>query len=185
MGIIEIEYKRTRNLGDYNSETTGAKYQVAEGENASQAMATLKTFVIEGKLEMLEGRVDANETQSQVPLSDHSVAKQVDAKPVGQEKPKKAKKVKQKDQDPTEKEVKEIEVEDKKAKAKNTPYDRENKLHKTLFGQALDRVDKSWRSNPSKAKALSVSLEGKDFLDSEGAILPEFESLIKTEMAVQ
>lgn len=61
-----------------------------------------------------------------------------------------------------------------KPNSKVTAYDRNLDLHKKLVAELLDASYPNWRANPSKAKEASVKLEGKEFLDNEGIILPAF-----------
>lgn len=63
-----------------------------------------------------------------------------------------------------------------KPNSKVTAYDRNLDLHKKLVAELLDANYPNWRANPSKAKEASVKLEGKEFLDNEGIILPEFKT---------
>lgn len=62
-------------------------------------------------------------------------------------------------------------------------YDRQNDLHKKLVGEILDVEYPTWRKDTAKAKAASAALEGKDFLDTEGLILPSFKAEFKKLMA--
>lgn len=62
-------------------------------------------------------------------------------------------------------------------------YSRSNDLHKKLIGEILDLEYPKWRTNPTKAKEASVKLEGVDFLDAEGLILPSFKESFKEMMS--
>jgi hypothetical protein len=45
MKIVTVEYKRLRNLGNYENETVGASAQVEDGETPEEALEKLKVFV--------------------------------------------------------------------------------------------------------------------------------------------
>lgn len=73
----------------------------------------------------------------------------------------------------------------KKFKKKPQVYQRSNDAHKELFSGVLKAVAPDWKKSPeSKAKAKSVSqkLEGQEFLDESGEILPDFKAQVKKHM---
>lgn len=47
MKIITVEYRRLRNLGNYENETVGATAEVQDGETPEEALEKLKVFVAE------------------------------------------------------------------------------------------------------------------------------------------
>lgn len=47
MKILTVEYRRLKNLGNYENETIGAVAQVEAGETPEQALEKLKVFVSE------------------------------------------------------------------------------------------------------------------------------------------
>lgn len=65
----------------------------------------------------------------------------------------------------------------KKVRKKNEPYDRGSAIHRKLFGDSLTAYDKNWNGSPkSKAAGTETSkaLEGVEFLDAEGKVIPSF-----------
>ena len=69
----------------------------------------------------------------------------------------------------------------KAKKKKGTTYSRANDQHKAMLGDLLRVHAPDWKSsekNKAKARDLSQSLEGKDFLDAEGEILDSFIEII-------
>lgn len=66
---------------------------------------------------------------------------------------------------------------------KMTPYDRANQLHKKLFVELLNVQHPGWKTKaPAKAKDVSVSLSGTDFLDAEGSVVDSFKAATKAAM---
>jgi len=61
-----------------------------------------------------------------------------------------------------------------KEAAKQVPYDRENKAHRDEFASILTDRFPDWKKAPTKAKELSVALNGKPIFDSKGEILGSF-----------
>lgn len=74
------------------------------------------------------------------------------------------------------------ETEKKKFKKKPQVYQRTNETHKEIFSNVLKAVAPDWKkSDKTKAKAKDVSLkmEGKDFLDETGEVIPAFRAAVK------
>jgi hypothetical protein len=66
-----------------------------------------------------------------------------------------------------------------KLKSANTKYDRNLDIHKKLFSEILDKgIGASWRTNAAKAKEVSTKVEGIDFMDAGGSVLPEFKEKV-------
>jgi hypothetical protein len=89
--------------------------------------------------------------------------------------------------DKASKEVKEVkepkEKKPKKLKIKLTPYDRNLEIHKKLFQSLLTELDPDWKKDPSKAKSISQTLEGVEFLDESGEIVESFRNKLVEAMA--
>ena len=66
-------------------------------------------------------------------------------------------------------------------KKKGTAYSRNSDLHKKLFVETIKEVmgDKFMATNSAKAKAISIKLEGADFLDADGEVTDTFKAEIK------
>jgi hypothetical protein len=189
MEIVELRYDRTKNLGDYNSEKTGATAVVSAGDNPNKCMLELKAFVcgigsvpVESSVEVKPVEPIKVEVEPAPKAVLKSEGKKVhgnskEAKELNKDKPKKADveidsviKAEEPKPEPV------VVVEEKPLKRQKpvTMYDRNNDLHKKILSEMLDVKFKGWRSNPSKAKQVSIELEGLEFLDGEGITLKSF-----------
>ena len=73
----------------------------------------------------------------------------------------------------------------KKFKKKPQVYQRANEAHKDLFSGVLKKVAPNWKKSfesKAQAKKASQKLEGKEFLDDNGKVVPSFEAAVKTAM---
>lgn len=74
----------------------------------------------------------------------------------------------------------------KSFKKKPQVYDRANEAHKEIFSAALRDINANWSKDKKlKAKGVKASadLDGDDFLDAEGDVLPAFLTALKKAMA--
>jgi hypothetical protein len=70
----------------------------------------------------------------------------------------------------------------KSLKKKGSPYSRSNETHKSLLAKEFRKHYPDWKENAkreAKAKKFSRDSDGKEFLDGEGNILPEFVKALK------
>lgn len=75
------------------------------------------------------------------------------------------------------------EPEKKSLRKKGSVYSRSSDLHKQMFVAEIKKVDSKFLSeNGVVAKAISLKLDGSDFLDGEGAILKSFSDSLKKMM---
>ncbi len=84
-----------------------------------------------------------------------------------------------------EEEEEEKPVAKKKFKKSGSVYQRTNEIHKKLVAEQLFKIAPKWKSSDaSKAKAMKLSkaLEGEDFLDADGAVVPSFIAALKKGM---
>jgi len=196
INVFEIRFKKVTNKGNFESETLEAACQLSEGECAVTAREELIAFV--------KGEALVAVSKEQEPIQDAKTeqpkkaekkvaAKKEKAPPVEVESPvvddaqpvKEEAVVLKPAVEPIVEEVKEEPKakKEKKFKAVATPYNRENDLHKKLLGEVLDKSYTTWKKDPSKAKAASQLLAGKDFLDAEGKVLESFKSSLSEAMA--
>lgn len=73
----------------------------------------------------------------------------------------------------------------KKFKKKPQVYQRANETHKDIFSATLKKVAPNWKKSfeaKAHAKKVSQKLEGKEFLDENGKVLPSFEAEVKKAM---
>lgn len=196
MKYNEVKYEYKVNLGDYNSEMLGISSSIQEGEDVGNCIIEVMN-IIRGSLgvKLIEKSVKAEVTSE--PTLEIKEEKKTKAKkekaveaPVVEEKAVEAPVVEEKvvDSPATGAAKEEAVVEEsvkkptRKLKSKTSIYDRSNDIHKKLIGEILDKENPGWRAAPGKAKAASVALEGKDFLDDEGLVLTSFRDLLKEEM---
>ena len=67
-------------------------------------------------------------------------------------------------------------------------YDRNIEEHKELFGSTLRLIAPDWKKSEDtkmKAKAVSQAMEGKDFIDVTGEVLPSFKAEVKKRMGAK
>jgi hypothetical protein len=195
INVFEIRFKKTWNLGNYESETLEAACQLTEGECAVTAKEELIAFVKGETVKEQPAPTQAVETEQPKKAEKKVAAKKEKAPPVKTESPvvDEAQPVKEDAVvvapavEPVVEEVKEEAApkakKEKKFKAVATPYNRENDLHKKLLGELLDKSYPTWKKDPSKAKAASQLLAGKDFLDTEGKVIESFKSALAEAMA--
>lgn len=69
----------------------------------------------------------------------------------------------------------------KSFKSKATTYSRNSDLHKKLFVEAVkETMGANWlKANAGRGKTVSIKLEGKNFLDSDGSVLDTFKAELK------
>lgn len=174
MKTTEIRYDYTFNKGNYESEKIGATVApVLETDTAERLLAYAKAIV--------HGYVTGNNYVAD--------PKQMELEPIVEEKEEPKKKTKSKKvakavEEKVEEKVEEVE-EKPAAKVKGaTPYNRADALHKKLIGELLDRECPNWKKE-GKGLAASKAMEGKDFLDRDGQILPSFSKELSKVLAVK
>ncbi len=190
-----VKYEYTFNKGNYESEKIGIELSPDEGVSASEALAEAKAFVHEGqevenagkktsqknkhtndapsrksKAQKEEADEEAGDDEVEITEEDDEAAEE---KPKTKGKKTAAKKVVE---EPKEDEEQEEEKPKTKKKARGaSAYDRTDDTHKKLFSEKLDQKFPDWRTKKSKmAKLASSKLNGTDFLDSDGDVIPEF-----------
>jgi hypothetical protein len=73
-------------------------------------------------------------------------------------------------------------------KKKPQAYDRSIEQHREIFSRVLRSVKPDWKSSDvlkARAKKVSETLEGEEFLDGDGEVLPEFTAEVKKRMAAK
>jgi len=179
MKVTELYYLERLNLGNYSHSELSATAILAEGEDEVMAIMDLKALV----------HSSLNGTAVVTPDPILEAAKATDAEQakiltVVKEKKKPAAKKQETlvAADVTGEYVVEvppvIEVEVKKpAKSKAIVYDSNIPEHKSIFGGYLaKKYDSRWKtaSSPENIKKFTSSLNGKEFIDNQGQIVPTF-----------
>lgn len=169
MKVNGLKYTRRFNIGNYEHEEVTVDASVNEGEHPTQVLGEMINFVNTkglGPTVTVMGKMDSTPVGA---TSDHPVPKA------------KKETKKEKAPEPVQEELKpepEPEKEEKPAKKTKasglTKYDRGLEIHRKLFSELLETNVKDWKNHPEKAMKTSVALIGKDFLDNEGKVIPEF-----------
>jgi hypothetical protein len=199
--LKEIKFTKRVNVGNYEHEELTVVVAISEGEDECKAVKATIAFVTSrgeiplnyldkatpcGKAESVVGLT--KETPSTVSLApvanteETVIVKQTKAKKVAAvaiETPAVLPEEIGDNSTPMEVEPDKEKITPVKAKStarsKATTYDRENDLHKKLIGEILDSTAPGWRiKKGGAAKAASLAMVGKDFMDNSGTILPSF-----------
>lgn len=175
MKINELKYERKFSLGNYEMETIMAGASVDEGENPSDVLLAMMEFVnSKGGVSFQKDPapvVEAPVEKVEVKAEEKKPAAKVKVKPAPAVDPAKV---------PATISLEEVKAEElkpapkMKVKSAPTKYNRETDLHKKLVSEMLDRAIKGWKAKASLAKEASVKMNGEDFLDAEGKVLPSF-----------
>lgn len=161
--VTEIKYTYRKNLGNYEHEETTVVGVIEEKQDAISCLKELVELA----------RTDLSKTV---------YTKKEDKVPEQLELPK------QTEDSPKEEntEVAEPKTKSKgkaaKAVPKLTPYNRENDLHKKFFSEVLQEHFPEWKKDITKAKEVSVKLNGMDMLDAEGAVVQTFKDAVIEKM---
>ena len=171
MNIVELKYKLTKNLGNYESASLEATAQLEEGECPDSSFTSLKQYVVES----LEGKTKTVEQKN-----NEVKKKAVEAEVVKEEEPKEEKKTTKK---------KAAKKTTKKATKKKEPkienYDRANQSHKEEFARILNIHCEGWKDSAESkklAKATSEDLVGTEMF-KDGDLMESFVEAVKMAMA--
>lgn len=172
MNIVEIKYGRKFNTGDYTSETIEVTSSLEKSDDPSQVLKELISFVESRGATQSAPVAVVQAVEPQAPVVEAPVVTAPTEEPSFQA---------------------EVQAEVEKVKAKKKPrkpkktyavYDRSIETHKNIFRETLDKNYPNWtKTLAPKAKAASLALEGKEFLDEEGIVIPEFLEALKVEMS--
>lgn len=192
MKINEIKYMRRFNLGNYEHEEIALAAALDDNESPGEAFSQLKNTV-----HMLA--IGQEVAAEEIPV----------APPAPKEKPVKGKKAKVVEPEPEEIEEEEevddeeladeeIQEEEEEAEEAPTPskgkktfkkkpqtYSRASEQHKEILSKTLREVAPDWQKSQEgkqKAKSCSIKMEGEEFLDENGEVLPEFKIKVKKHM---
>ena len=185
MQILEVTYRRTVNLGNYNSEELVLKAAPAEGENVDDCIAQMKSKVAAAlNLEAVEAPTKPAPSKTvelpKTPTKSEAPAPKVEEAKVEAPAPK----VEEAKVEAPAPKVEEAKVEEAKSGRasrrrvgpSSVVYDRTSESHKQAFVKELVGIDPMWQQKfAPKAKEASIALNGKEFLDSNtGKVLPAF-----------
>lgn len=154
MNITDLKVSKTIQVNQYEPVTIEAHATIDEGESFEDCATELLSRITN----VLTGKKG-----KKAPAADTS-SDEEDKAPAKKSKPEKKKAPK---------------------KAKAVAYDREVKAHKKEFGGLLHEHFEGWKEDDdlkAKAKEVSATLTGKDFMDAKGNVLDSFVEALKEEM---
>lgn len=195
MKITEIYYLERLNLGNYQHSELSATAILADGENATLAIEQLKKAVHEGLNGIIanvgKGIQDADSNIGK-DISSGKVDAEISLPPKSSGTPKTDKKPRKEKVEEPKSEVEaanippvipEVVKEEKPKASKVVKYDSNVPEHKSLFGGFLQKkYDTKWKTvaPAEEIKAFTSSLNGQDFLDDKGQIVPSFVEQVLT-----
>lgn len=195
MKITEVKYMRRFNLGNYEHEEIAMTAVLDEKDGHSDSFKKLKADVIaaySGEAAPSTEKVTPTLSKSAAKLKKEAAAaeeEEVDE----DETPADPEDDEETDEAEESEEEEEADVEEpKQAKGKKTfkkkpqAYSRASEQHKEIFSSLLKSVAPDWKKTPDskeKGKAVSQKMEGEEFLDESGEVLPEFKAAVKSFMA--
>ena len=164
--VTEVRYSKKFNIGNYESEEFGAVANVEKGENPEKTLKTLKKLVHDMWAESSNKTTKSDD--------DESVSEEVSDTEVNDDE--------NENSDEAGGQKIAAKAPDKKFKKKGSAYSRTNDTHKMLFAELLLEVCPGWKKDAdtkAQAKDASMELDGQDFLDADGEVLPEFTKKLK------
>ena len=173
MKFTEIYYLERKNKGNYEHEELSAKALIDEGEDKLAAMLTLKDLVHNALYGTVNKPIEVKEETKTV--------EKVEAEVITPAKEKKPKEKKERVSEVTGTPVPDVIKEENPKASKVVKYSSAIPEHKSIFGGYLaKKYQESWKtaSPVEEIKAFTASLNGQDFLDESGAIVPTFLEMI-------
>ncbi len=207
MKATEISYAKRVNLGNYEHEEIKITAVLDEGDDAVEGLAELKGMVASavdteglpaiaatgkpvksaaGKSEKVDktakkpAKAAAGKTAKPEPVDEVETEDEETPETTEEEE---TEVVEEEEEEPEEKPAKK--PVGKALKKKGSTYARTNEQHKALMAEKLTELFPKWKKteeSKAKAKAISKSLDGTDFLDAEGDIVPSFIVALKKGM---
>jgi len=183
MKIETIYFLERKNNGNYTHEELSATAKIEDGEDAIAAMVTLKNLVHDALYGTLNKPIIISEAKAEVrntPPEVEKVEAEIAAIPV---KAKRNVTKKEKSEEiAVEAVIPEVIVEKVKP-SKVTKYSSVIPEHKSIFGGYLaKKYQDTWKTKApvEEIKSFTASLNGQDFIDDKGTIVPTFLELIHT-----
>lgn len=173
MQFVEVKYRRTKNLGNYESEEVALTAVPAEEDNVDVVLHELKHKVL-GELGLTLPAVEAKRAKQTTEVE--AVEEEVEEAPAKAATKKKATKKKA----TTKKKSVGGSTQTSAGKGKKlvvVTYDRSVEAHRAELAEVLNDRVPEWKATPesrARAKELSTKLFGVDFLDGEGNVLGSF-----------
>lgn len=180
MKIETIYFLERKNNGNYEHTELSATAKIEEGENAIAAMIKLKDLVHDALYGTLNTPIIKEEVKTEV------ITAEAVKEPVKEKKPKKKEVIKE--------EIAVIPVNDEKSNipdvivekikpSKVVKYSSAIPEHKSIFGGYLAKsYGEAWKtaSPVEEIKKFTSSLNGQDFLNDSGTMVPTFLELVHT-----
>lgn len=181
MQVTNVRYSKTVQVNQYEPETIEATATLDEGESLESAVGEIRERVnglfngkagtTESKVSSNKGTKTASKSKAKEPVEEESETTSGESKPAASKTTKKV--------------TKKAAGKKAPAKKKAIPYDRSVGAHKKAFGQILHENYPDWKTDSdlgAAAKQASLDLDGEDFMDANGDILPTFMEAIHAAM---
>ena len=162
MKITTMTFTRRMPKEQYGYEELTCTVEVSAEENSVEIVNELKAFVNLAVSDEVVAKTGNEKISSVISEEKIEVVKDKESP----EKPKKAEKAVK---------AENAEKPKKEKPSKNASYDRNKDSHKAIFVAYLASKFPDWKKDKAAlAKEISINLEGTDFLDESGKILPSF-----------
>lgn len=172
MKVTEVKYTKRVNTGNYEHEEFGAAAVLDEEDNVLEVFQQLKADVAAA----YSGEAVAGGTKKKPKKKEEEETEEEEVEETSTDE--------ESEEESEEETVEEEEKPKSKKKFKKTPqkYQRDNDAHKDIFGGLLKAVAPDWKKSDegkAKAKKASMKMEGKEFLNEDGEVLPAFKAEVK------
>lgn len=183
MKVTEIIYNRRFKTGDYGHSDYTVTAEMEEGESVSEAFGVLQAEILtaengpEKKAANPVGRPKKVKEVKEVEKAKEPVVEKVAEEAVEEVEEETVVEEEVIEEEKVEEEVKPVQK-----KKKGTAYNRNDETHKAIVAKQLGIIHKGWNKDPetkAKGQKASKALDGSDFLDSDGQILPSFVASLK------
>ncbi len=182
MKPTEISYMKRKNLGNYEHEEVKITAVLDEDENAGAGIEELKVMVDQALGDNTAPAVTTTKTGKDKKAGKKDAKPEVvEAEEVEEEEIEAA----EVEEETEEEEVVETKKPAKAGKKSGSVYSRANETHKALMVEQLTKLFPKWKktdAGKAKAKAVSKSLDGEQFLDADGDIVNSFILALKKGM---
>lgn len=187
MKISEAKFTKRFNLGNYEHEEFSLTAIVEEDESAVGVLADLKNCIQESFSGEVASPVDgeADEVDEEEEVKPPKSKKK--AAVVEEDEPEEVDEEEVEEDEEEDQPPKKTKAEERKAfKKKPQVYQRGNEAHKEFFSNVLKEVAPNWKkdaTSKAKGKLVSMKMEGKEFIDHTGEVVPGFRAEVKKLMA--
>mgnify|MGYP001376863270 CR=1 FL=1 len=184
MQVLTIEYAYRKNLGNYEHEEVKLSASLESGDNVQESIANLKLLAFCSLQPVVNKQPEQPKLEEAItPTQQTEILNDNESK--DNSKKKSSKKGNKKSSEESSEKSEVIEASDileqvlepkKFKKSEFAPYSRDNVHHKAMLTSYLNSSFPNWQKKEG-IKDFSISLEGKDYVDSKGNIVDSFKAL--------